>query len=349
MARIDEPTADGLPPAREARALPVFAHTNTGVIPADISVYKHDVTPSVLQEPDVVGDEPVARLGQARLIWRRFTRNRLALVGACGIIFLILVAVVGPYLSPWGYAELDLSGSAYLRPPSALHPFGTTKVGADVLAMTIHGIGRSLIIGTIAAVMQTTISCTLGAIAAYRGGLTDSIVVWVINLFSIIPSFLLIAVVMKGRATPTTSWILLPFLLAILGWMMTARVVRSLTMSLRHREYVQAARYMGVSSARIIIRHILPNISSLLIVDITLGIGYAILGETGLSFFGFGIMAPDTSLGTLIAEGSRMATTFPWVFGAPTTVLVLLVMCVNAVGDGLRDALDPNSMSGGRA
>ena len=348
MARLDDPTtADGLPPARDDRANPLFASTKSAALPAGISAYEHDVATAILREPDVVGDEPVARLGQARLIWRRFTRNRLALVGACGIIFLILVAVVGPYLSPWSYTDLDQT--AFLRPPSASHILGTTKVGADVLAMTIHGIGRSLIIGTIAAVMQTTISCTLGAIAAYRGGLTDSIVVWVINLFSIIPSFLLIAVVMKGRATPTTSWILLPFLLAILGWMMTARVVRSLTMSLRHREYVQAARYMGVSSARIIIRHILPNISSLLIVDITLGIGYAILGETGLSFFGFGIMAPDTSLGTLIAEGSRMATTFPWVFGAPTTVLVLLVMCVNAVGDGLRDALDPNSMSGGRA
>ena len=287
------------------------------------------------------------RLGRGRLTLRRFMRNRLALIGACGIIFLILVAVVGPSLLPWSYDQID-SGN-FLKPPSARHWFGTTQAGRDVLAMTIHGMSRSLIIGFVVAILQTAIACTMGATAAYFGKWSEKTIMWVIDLFQIIPQILVIAVLMRGHSSPKNSWILLAFLLAAWGWMMTARVVRSLTLSLKHREYVLAARYMGLPAYKIIIRHILPNISSLLIVDLTLGVGYAILSETGLSFLGFGVMAPDTSLGTLISEGSRMATTYPWIFSAPAAILVLLVMCVNAVGDGLRDALDPNSASGGRA
>ena len=287
------------------------------------------------------------RLGRGRLTFRRFMRNRLALVGACGIIFLILLAVVGPFLLPWTFDQID--SGYFLKPPSSRHWLGTTQAGRDVLAMTVHGMSRSLIIGFVVAILQTTIACTMGATAAYFGKWTEKTIMWVIDLFQIIPQILVIAVLMRGHSSPGNSWILLAFLLALWGWMITARVVRSLTLSLKHREYVLAAKYMGLPAYKIIIRHILPNISSLLIVDLTLGVGYAILSETGLSFLGFGVMAPDTSLGTLISEGSRMATTYPWIFAAPAVILVLLVMCVNAVGDGLRDALDPNSASGGRA
>jgi len=291
--------------------------------------------------------QPPRRLGRGRLTLRRFMRNRMALVGACGILFLILLTVVGPYLLPWTYDEID--SGYFLKPPSGRHWMGTTQAGRDVLAMTVHGMSRSLIIGFVVAILQTSISCVMGASAAYFGKWTEKTIMWVIDLFQIVPSLLVIAVLMKGHSSPKNSWILLALLLAVWGWMMTARVVRSLTLSLKHREYVLAAKYMGLPAYRIIIRHILPNISSLLIVDLTLGVGYAILSETGLSFLGFGVMAPDTSLGTLISEGSGMATTFPWVFSTPAVVLVFLVMCVNAVGDGLRDALDPNSSSGGRA
>ena len=290
---------------------------------------------------------PTRRLGRGRLTFRRFLRNRLALIGACGILLLVVVAVFGPFLLPWTYDQID-SGN-FLKPPSSSHWFGTTQAGRDVLAMTVHGMSRSLIIGFVVAILQTSIACTMGATAAYFGKWTEKTIMWVIDLFQIIPQILVIAVLMRGHSSPKNSWILLAFLLALWGWMITARVVRSLTLSLKHREYVLAAKYMGLPAYKIIIRHILPNISSLLIVDLTLGVGYAILSETGLSFLGFGVMAPDTSLGTIISEGSRMATTYPWIFSAPAVVLVFLVMCVNAVGDGLRDALDPNSASGGRA
>ena len=129
--------------------------------------------------------------------------------------------------------------------------------------------------------------------------------------------------------------------------MLSARVIRTLTMSVRDREYVTAARYMGVPGMTIIFRHIIPNISSLLIIDAALGIAGAVLAETSLSFFGLGIRPPETSLGTLIGDGARMATTFPWTFLAGAVPLVLMVLAVNFIGDGLRDALDPTSRAGG--
>ncbi len=130
-------------------------------------------------------------------------------------------------------------------------------------------------------------------------------------------------------------------LLSAFSWMISSRIVRGMTMSLREREFVSAARYMGVSNRRIIIRHILPNVASILIIDTALNVGIAILAETGLSFLGFGVQPPDVSLGTLIADGTRSVTTFPWVFLFPAGVLVLIVLCANLIGDGLRDALDP--------
>jgi peptide/nickel transport system permease protein len=132
-------------------------------------------------------------------------------------------------------------------------------------------------------------------------------------------------------------------LLAAFGWMVSSRMVRGLTMSLREREFVRAARYMGVSSRRIIVHHIVPNVASILIIDATLNVGFAILAETGLSFLGFGVQPPDVSLGTVIADGTPSATTFPWVFLFPAGALVLTVLCANLSGDGLRDAVDPGS------
>src|ERR1700760_3210484 len=125
--------------------------------------------------------------------------------------------------------------------------------------------------------------------------------------------------------------------------MISSRIVRGMTMSMREREFVSAARYMGVPNWRVILRHILPNVASIIIIDTALNVGVAILAETGLSFLGFGIQPPDVSLGTLIADGTKSATTFPWVFLFPAGVLVLIVMCANLIGDGLRDAVDPGA------
>lgn len=285
------------------------------------------------------------RLTRRRLIWRRFLRNKTAVVGAVIIILLVITALVGPYLSPYGYEDIDRR--AYLRPPSDAHPLGTTQGGRDMLALTLRGLRKSLLIGFLVAIISTSVAAIVGSFAAYYGGWLERISLWVIDLLLVIPAFLLIALITTGGPKGPYSWLLLVVLLAAFSWVLSARVVRSLSMSIKEREYVEAARFMGLSAPKTIIRHILPNISSLLIIDATLNVSAAILAETGLSFFGFGVQAPDTSLGTLLGAGARQVNSFPWLFTGPAVAVVLLVLSVNAVGDGLRDALDPSSSSGG--
>lgn len=301
--------------------------------------------PAEVEQPTT----PVARrrLSRGQLVLRRFLRNRTAVAGALLILTLAIVALIGPGLFYWKFDDIDYD--AFLAPPDSNHLLGTTQAGRDVLALTLRGMGKSLVIGFMVALLSTSIAAFVGASAAYIGGWYEKAVLWVVDLMLVVPSFLLIAVITTGGPQGDSAWLLLVLLLAIFGWPLSSRVVRSLTLSVKEREYIQAARFMGLPTWRIIVRHIIPNVSSLLIIDATLGVGYAILSETGLSYFGFGVQPPDTSLGTLIGEGARMATTYPWVFLGPATILVLLVMSVNAVGDGLRDALDPTSGSGGRA
>ena len=298
-------------------------------------------------EPSTKTAGRVKRFSRRRLIWRRFRRNRTAMVGLTIFAILALLAIIGPrWLARWGYTELDRG--YYLKGPSARHWLGTTQQGKDLFAMSMRGLGKSMIIGLVVGVCATAISATVGAAAAYFQGWTERVAMWVIDLLLVLPSFIITAIVLRNVSPGNGIWLLIVFLIGF-GWMLSARVVRTLTMAVRDREYVTAARYMGVSGFRIIFRHIIPNISSLLIVDATLGIAGAVLAETSLSFFGLGIRPPETSLGTLIGEGARMATTFPWTFLAGAVPLVLMVLSVNFIGDGLRDALDPTSASGGQA
>lgn len=287
------------------------------------------------------------RITRRRLIWRRFLRNKTAVAGGVVIILLVILAIIGPYLSPWAYDEIDRR--AYLKPPSDAHPLGTTQSGRDMLALTLRGLRKSLLIGLLVAIISTSVAAIVGSFAAYFGGWFERVSLWVIDLLLVIPSFLLIALLSTGGPKGPYSWLLLVLLLAAFSWVLSARVVRSLALSIKERDYVQAARFMGLAAPKTIVRHILPNISSLLIIDATLNVSAAILAETGLSFFGFGVQAPDTSLGTLLGEGARQVNSFPWLFAGPAIAVVLLVLSVNAVGDGLRDALDPSSGSGGSA
>ncbi|MBX7433605.1 ABC transporter permease [Mycobacterium sp. Y57] len=271
------------------------------------------------------------------LVWRRFLRNR----PAAGSLILLAVMFVACYALPplLPYTHTDLDYFALQRPPSPEHWFGTNALGQDLLALTLRGMQKSMLIGVCVAFISTTIAATVGAVAGYFGGWRDRTLMWIVDLLLVIPSFILIAIVTpKTRQSGTILWLIL--LLSVFSWMISSRIVRGLTMSLRDREFVVAARYMGVSSWRIITRHIVPNVASILIIDTALNVGLAVLAETGLSFLGFGVQPPDVSLGTLIADGTRSVTTFPWVFLFPAGVLVLIVLCANLVGDGLRDALD---------
>jgi peptide/nickel transport system permease protein len=274
------------------------------------------------------------------LTLRRFLRSRLAVAALVVLLVLFVGCYALPPLLPWKYTDLDYF--ALQQPPSPSHWFGTNALGQDVLAQTLRGMQKSLLIGVCVAFVSTVIAATVGAIAGYFGGWRDRALMWVVDLLLVIPSFILILIITpRTRGADTVLWLIL--LLAAFSWMISARIVRGLTMSLREREYVTAARYMGVSNRKIIVRHVLPNVASILIIDTALNVGVAILAETGLSFLGFGIQPPDVSLGTLISDGTASALTFPWLFLFPAGVLVLIVVCANVIGDGLRDALDPGA------
>ncbi|MEH3129755.1 peptide/nickel transport system permease protein [Mycolicibacterium neoaurum] len=279
------------------------------------------------------------------LVLRRFLRNRPAVVAIAVLCLLFAGCWLLPPLLPYSHTDLDYY--ALQQPPSTTHWFGTNAIGQDLLAQTLRGMQKSLLIGMAVAFISTVIAATVGAIAGYFGGWRDRTLMWIVDLLLVVPSFLLIAIVTpRTRESGSILWLIV--LLACFSWMISSRIVRGMTMSLREREFVAAARYMGVSNWRIIVRHIVPNVASILIIDTALNVGLAILAETGLSFLGFGVQPPDVSLGTLIADGTRSVTTFPWVFLFPAGVLVLIVLCANLVGDGLRDALDPAARPGRR-
>jgi peptide/nickel transport system permease protein len=276
-----------------------------------------------------------------QLVLRRFLRNRPAVVSVVLLVLMFVGCYALPPLLPYSYTDLDYY--ALQAPPSPQHWFGTNALGQDILALTLRGMQKSLLIGVCVALISTVIAAAVGAIAGYFGGWRDRVLMWLVDLLLVVPSFLLIAILTPRIRDGGGSLILLIVLLGGFSWMISSRIVRGLTMSLREREFIRAARYMGVPNRRIIVRHILPNVASILIIDTALNVGVAILAETGLSFLGFGVQPPDVSLGTLIADGTKSVLTFPWVFLFPAGILVLIVLCANLIGDGLRDAVDPGA------
>ena len=283
----------------------------------------------------------VTRFASRRtLVLRRFLRNKPGVVSLALLVLLFIGCYALPPLLPYSYTDLDYY--ALQQPPTLDHWFGTNALGQDLLAQTLRGMQKSMLIGVCVAFISTVIAATVGSIAGYFGGWRDRTLMWIVDLLLVVPSFYLIAIVTShSRQSATVIWLIV--LLSFFGWMISSRIVRGMTMSMREREFVAAARYMGVSNTRIIVRHIVPNVASFLIIDTALNVGAAIMAETGLSFLGLGVKPPDVSLGTLIEDGTNSATTFPWVFLFPAGALVLIVLCANLTGDGLRDALDPSS------
>ncbi|MFE0025778.1 ABC transporter permease [Amycolatopsis sp. NPDC059021] len=282
---------------------------------------------------------PGTASGRGKLVLRRFLRNRLAVTAVAVIVLFYVAAFTYTWYAPWAYDQLD--PAANLMPPDGTHWFGTNQIGGDMFAQTMRGLQKSLTIGLLAALFSTGVASIVGAAAGYLGGWVDRVAMWVVDLLLILPPFLIISIL--SPAFRGKTWFILVGLIALFQWMITARMVRGMTLTLREREFVKAARFMGQPAGRIIAKHIVPNMASLLIIDATINVGVAIITETSLSFFGFGVQAPDVSLGTLIANGSDAVRTFPWLFYIPAAFLVLTVLAVNFAGDGLRDALDPSS------
>lgn len=294
-----------------------------------------DTIPEVEPIIELPGAKPASR---GRVIWRRLQHTPRFWIGGTVVVLFVLLAVFGHLLTPWSPTDQDVDNMNY--PPTILHWFGTDILGHDLFSQIVSGLQKSLIIGFIAGPAATIIAGILGATAGYLGGWGEKMIAWLIDLLLVLPAFFILVLLY-----PFThgSWVVMMIFLAITGWMIMAQVIRNQTRSLRDREFVKAARYMGFGTWSVVRRHVIPNVASLLIIDATLGVAAMILAETSLSFFGFGVQPPDVSLGTLIANGQSAATTRPWLFLFPAGTLIVLLLAISLVGDALRDAIDPTS------
>lgn len=294
---------------------------------------------------------------QGELVFRRFVRHRAAMAALLvffGIIALAVTSIgMGPVPGWWdkgylstgavvdgGRPTLDVLPAFVDGDGVAIgeHPFGQDSIGRDYFATTMRGAQQSLQVALLVGLVSTVIGTVVGSVAGYFGGWAETGLMRLVDVIIAIPLLVLAAVV--GRSTDGTATVLGLFL-GIIVWTSLARLIRGEVLSIKEREFVEAARAMGATPARIIVRHILPNTISTIIVSATLTIAAAILLETALSFLGFGIQRPDTSLGLLISEYQTAFATRPWLFWFPGLFIIGIALSVNFIGDGLRDAFDP--------
>lgn len=277
----------------------------------------------------------VAQRSQAQLILRRFRQHRLAVASLTVLLALVLLAFVGGWL--WRYSVADLTSDESV-PPSWGHPFGTDAAGHDTFAQVLRGTQISIGISVLVAVFATVVGTIWGTTAGYYGGRLDSGMMRIADLVLTLP---LLAVAAVLGHNVGGSWWLIAVVIGGLYWAYVARVARGVVLSLREKEFVEAARAIGASDARIIFWHLVPNAFGSIIVNATVLVSVAILLETALSYLGFGVRPPDTSLGLLVSEAQTAVETRPWLFFFPGLFIILIALTINFIGDGLRDALDP--------
>jgi peptide/nickel transport system permease protein len=287
--------------------------------------------------------EGMAVVGRSfgRQTWDRFRRHRLAIFA---IIVLGLLATsfwIGPFFSNWD--PLTPDPTAFRQGPSLEHPFGTDPIGRDLMVRTFIGGRFSLRIALIVALVTTALGTILGATAGYIGGTVDTLIDQLTNLFLLIPALVVLLVVASRWGSSPNS---ISFLLALLLWPTIARVVRGLFIQYKEQEFVLAAKASGARAPRIMFRHILPNTFGPIVVNATLLIGTAIILESTLSFLGVGVQAPTPTLGNLIFEAKGSIESKPSAVFIPGAFIVAITLCVNFLGDGLRDALDPTTRRG---
>ncbi len=280
-------------------------------------------------------DLRVAQRSQTQLVARRFRRHRLAMISLVVLLALVLLAFVGGWL--WKYSVADLTPDESV-PPSWDHPFGTDAAGHDTFAQVLRGTQISIGIAVLGALVATVVGTVWGATAGYYGGRLDTAMMRIADLVLTLP-FLAVAAVLGHNLGG--SWWLIAAVIAGLYWAYVARVARGVVLSLREKEFVEAAKAIGAGDARIIFRHLVPNALGSIIVNATVLVAIAILLETALSYLGFGVRPPDTSLGLLVSDAQTAVDTRPWLFFFPGVFIIVIALTINFIGDGLRDALDP--------
>ncbi|HEY4791318.1 MAG TPA: ABC transporter permease [Actinomycetes bacterium] len=321
------------PPATESQPSADVASDGQRLQTTEHGVKVHEV-PSTTTEREFT----VVRRSQTQMIIRRFLAHKLAVGSLVVFLVVVIISLVGGRFWKYGYADIT---DQFSSPPSLAHPMGTDDIGHDSLAQVLRGAQKSVQVALMVAFLATAIGTVIGALAGYYRGWVDSALMRFTDLVLTIPSIAILAVLASTVASQAGNWFFIGLILALLQWTYIARVVRGTFLSLREKEFVEAARALGASDTRIMFRHLLPNATGSIIVNATVMVSVAILTETALSFLGLGIKSPDTSLGLLVSTGQQAATTRPWLFYFPGLVIIVIALTINFVGDGLRDAFDP--------
>jgi peptide/nickel transport system permease protein len=280
-----------------------------------------------------------ARLGRAYVTWRRFSANRLAMVGLFIIVALIVVAALADVLAPYSPTIGDLKNSRLL-PPSAQHWFGTDDLGRDILSRIIHGSRWTLFVVVLVAIIAAPIGLLVGTVAGYAGGWIDAVLMRITDIFLAFPKLVLALAFVAALGPGIENAVLA---IAVTSWPPYARIARAETLTVRNSDYIKAVQLMGASPLRIVLRHIMPMCISSLIVRVTLDMAGIILTAAGLGFLGLGAQPPLPEWGAMIASGRRFILDQWWVAGAPGFAILIVSLGFNLLGDGLRDALDPRS------
>jgi len=271
-----------------------------------------------------------------RIIGRRFSRNKLALIGSSVVLSLITIALFAPILAPYDPTTIDIQN--VLSPPCKAHLLGTDELGRDLLSRMIWGSRVSLKVGIVAVGIAMIIGIIIGSVSGFYGGIADAILMRFVDVMLAFPTFFLILAVI---AILEPSIFTIMAVIGVTGWMDVARLVRAEFLSLKERDFVDAAQALGASNFRLIFRHILPNALSPVFVAATFGIAGAILTESGLSFLGLGVQPPDPSWGNILTSGKDNIEVAWWLSLFPGLAILITVLSYNLVGEGLRDALDP--------
>jgi oligopeptide transport system permease protein len=287
---------------------------------------------------DDAAPQRVRRASLWRDAWRRLRRNRMAVVGLALFVVLSVACLAGPWLSPYAYAATDLAYGA--RPPTWRHWFGSDTLGRDVLTRVLYGGRLSLAVGFLATAVSMLIGVLYGAVSAYAGGRVDGFMMRLVDVLYALPFTVFVILLMVAFGQDLR---LLFVAIGAVQWLTMARIVRGQVLSLRQREFVEAAVCLGLSPARIVLRHVIPNVLGPVAVYATLTVPAVMLLEAMLSFLGLGVQPPMSSWGVMIQEGAQKMEAYPWLLIFPAACFATALFSLNFVGDGLRDALDPRS------
>jgi peptide/nickel transport system permease protein len=273
---------------------------------------------------------------QTGIIWENFKRHKIAVIASFVFIIIALACFAAPLIAPYQFDSIDLS--AIRQPPSLGHWMGTDDLGRDLFTRILYGGRISIMIGIFSAFIGAGLGALIGAVAGFYGGALDNVLMRFTDIAYSIPTLPLLIVLSSFSSSAVPTIVLI---IGFLSWMPTARVVRGSVLSAKEKEYVEAARMIGAPDRVIIWRHIIPNVAGPIIVGATLGVGYAIITESSLSFLGLGVQPPTPTWGNMLMDSQATMAQKPWLTIFPGMAILLIVLAVNFIGDGLHDALDP--------